>query len=206
MTPWFRRLSLGSRITALTAGARRPAQHDRDQRRADRAANRNGRSPAHRADQPVCGRRERLLAMALADRPAPPSTRRAGSTTTAPSTPGSSSRSARSRETERLLRGEARAARALASIRQQLASWRADVADPMVAAVATDGPDRPAALSRGRQTRFSGILQAITSSRTMRRRCATTARQGAHLEHRGGGPAVLAAPWCWSPGCCWRRC
>jgi signal transduction histidine kinase len=164
MTAWFRRLSLGSRITALTAGAGVLLSMIAVSAALTATANRNDVSRLTERISPSVAASERLLAMALAEQ--------TGATQYTASgleyyrtlyTRAIEQEAQVGTETDGLLRDEPALREQLASIRQQLASWRADVADPMVAAVANDGPD-PArgTLPEAVQTRFSGILQAIT--------------------------------------------
>jgi signal transduction histidine kinase len=164
MRAWFRRLSLGSRITALTAGAGVLLSMIAISAALTATGNRNDVSRLTERVSPAVAASERLLAMALAQQ--------TGATQYTASgldyyrdlyTRAIEQERQVDDEIDRLLRDEPALRERLAAIRDQLASWRADVADPLIAAVATDGPD-PArgALPEAVQTRFSGILQAIT--------------------------------------------
>ena len=164
MNQWFRRLSLGSRITALTAGAGVLVSMIAVSAALTAAGNRNDVTRLTERISPSVAAGERLLAMALAEQTGATQYTASGLDYYRSLYTRSIAQEAQvTSETERLLHDEPALRDQLVAIRQQLASWRADVADPMVAAVAADGPD-PArgALPEAVRTRFSGILEAIS--------------------------------------------
>jgi len=136
MNQWFRRLSLGSRITALTAGAGVLLSMIAISAALTAAGNRNDVSRLTERISPSVAAGERLLAMALAEQTGATQYTASGLDYYRTLYTRSIEQEARvTSETERLLRGEPALRDQLVEIRQQLASWRADVADPMVADV-----------------------------------------------------------------------
>jgi signal transduction histidine kinase len=168
MRNWLQRLPLGSRITALTAGAGVLLSLIAITAAVTATATRGEATRLTERISPAVAASERLLTLALAEQ--------TGATQYTASglvyyrdlyTRSIEQESQVVAETDRLLRDEPALREQLASISKQLAAWRADVADPMVAAVATDGPD-PArgVLSEEAQAQFSAILQAMSRLRT----------------------------------------
>jgi signal transduction histidine kinase len=164
MNARFRRLSLGSRITALTAGAgvllsliAVTAAITAASTRADTEHLTGRVSPAFAAS-------DRLLALALAQQ--------TGATQYTASgldyyrstlfTRAYDQELVLANDVEKLLKDEPELLSQFQAIRRDLDSWRVEVARPLIDAVATAGPSpERGAVSEAEQTRFSGILQAI---------------------------------------------
>ncbi|GAA0947257.1 sensor histidine kinase [Virgisporangium aurantiacum] len=164
MTTRLQRLSLGSRITALTAGAAVllsmiavTAALTATSTRADTVHLTERISPAYAAA-------DRLLALALAQQ--------TGATQYTASgldyykntlyTRAHEQEIALARDVEKWLENERALLGQFQAIRRDLDSWRSEIAEPLINAVAVDGPDpERGALPQAVQTRFSGILQAI---------------------------------------------
>jgi signal transduction histidine kinase len=164
----LQRLSLGSRITALTAGAAIllsliavTAALTAASTRADTVHLTERVSPAFAAS-------DRLLALALAQQ--------TGATQyTASGLDYYKTLYPRALEQEKLLatdvekwlKDEPALLSQFQQIRRDLDSWRAELAEPLIAAVAASGPD-PArgAVPEAAQTRFTAILQEISRFKT----------------------------------------
>ena len=164
MTTRLQRLSLGSRITALTAGAAVllsmiavTAALTATSTRADTEHLTERISPAYAGA-------DRLLALALAQQTGATQYTASGldyyKTTLYAS--AHEQEIALARDVEKWLENERALLGEFQAIRRDLDSWRSEVAEPLLNAVAVDGPDpERGALPQAVQTRFSGILQAI---------------------------------------------
>jgi len=163
MNQWFRRLSLGSRITALTAGAGVLVSMIAVSAALTAAGNRNDVTRLTERISPSVAAGERLLAMALAEQTGATQYTATGLDYYRTLYTRSVEQEAQvAAEIDGSFRDEPTLRNQLASVRRQLAAWRADVADPLVAAVAGDGPDpERGALPAAAQIRFAGILLAI---------------------------------------------
>ena len=164
MTTRLQRLSLGSRITALTAGAAVllsmiavTAALTATSTRADTEHLTERISPAYAAA-------DRLLALALAQQTGATQYTASGLDyyKTTLYTRALEQEIALARDVEKWLENEPTLLGQFQAIRRDLDSWRSEVAEPLINAVAVDGPDpERGALPQAVQTRFSGILQAI---------------------------------------------
>jgi signal transduction histidine kinase len=163
VTGWFRRLSLGSRITALTAGAGVLLSMIAVSAALTAAGNRADSARLTGRISPALAASQRLLAMALAEQTCATQYTATGLDYYSGLYKRSVNEEARvATQIDQWLWDEPALRYQLASIRQQLVAWRADVADPLVAAVAGDGPDPDrGALPEAAQTQFAGILRAI---------------------------------------------
>jgi signal transduction histidine kinase len=160
----LQRLSLGSRITALTAGAAVllsmiavTAALTATSTRADTTHLTERISPAFAAS-------DRLLALALAQQTGATQYTASGLDyyKTTLYTRTLDQEIVLARDVEKMLKEEPALLSQFQAIRRDLDSWRSEVAEPLINAVAVDGPDpERGALPEAVQTRFSGILQAI---------------------------------------------
>jgi signal transduction histidine kinase len=168
MRAWLLRLSLGSRITALTAGAGVLLSVIAISAAVTASTTRSDTTRLTERISPAVAASERLLTLALAEQTGATQYTASGEVYYRDLYIGAIEQESRVvAETDRLLYDEPQLRQQLASISHQLAAWRADVADPMVAAVAVDGPD-PArgVLSEAAQVQFSTVLQAMARLRT----------------------------------------